>query len=147
MQSAVSIRTVPGPPGEPGRRGIPGPHGEQGPPGRPGFPGTNGQNGQPGERGEREGFLRTCIQNIDTVIHRIQHGDRQRENVLSKHTYHILSVIHRLIKVHLQFFTVCVVSRHYDYTLFCYKSPRKSEETFEYAFGSYCTDQVTGKIR
>uniref|UniRef100_A0A672ZAW4 Collagen, type XIV, alpha 1a n=1 Tax=Sphaeramia orbicularis TaxID=375764 RepID=A0A672ZAW4_9TELE len=51
VQSAVSVRTVPGPPGEPGRRGPPGPQGEQGPPGRPGFPGTNGQNGRPGERG------------------------------------------------------------------------------------------------
>ncbi|XP_039972835.1 collagen alpha-1(XIV) chain isoform X2 [Xiphias gladius] len=51
VQSAVSVRTVPGPPGEPGRRGSPGPQGEQGPPGRPGFPGTSGQNGQPGERG------------------------------------------------------------------------------------------------
>uniref|UniRef100_A0A3Q0RV02 Collagen type XIV alpha 1 chain n=1 Tax=Amphilophus citrinellus TaxID=61819 RepID=A0A3Q0RV02_AMPCI len=51
MQSAMSVRTVPGPPGEPGRRGPPGPQGEQGPPGRPGFPGTNGQNGRPGERG------------------------------------------------------------------------------------------------
>ncbi|XP_044215534.1 collagen alpha-1(XIV) chain isoform X1 [Thunnus albacares] len=51
VQSAVSVRTVPGPPGEPGRRGLPGPQGEQGPPGRPGFPGTNGQNGRPGERG------------------------------------------------------------------------------------------------
>ncbi|KAM7382659.1 hypothetical protein PAMP_002381 [Pampus punctatissimus] len=51
IQSAVSVRTVPGPPGEPGRRGLPGPQGEQGPSGRPGFPGTNGQNGQPGERG------------------------------------------------------------------------------------------------
>ncbi|XP_040901269.1 collagen alpha-1(XIV) chain [Toxotes jaculatrix] len=51
IQSAVSVRTVPGPPGEPGRRGPPGPQGEQGPPGRPGFPGTNGQNGRPGERG------------------------------------------------------------------------------------------------
>uniref|UniRef100_A0A672GQ45 Collagen, type XIV, alpha 1a n=1 Tax=Salarias fasciatus TaxID=181472 RepID=A0A672GQ45_SALFA len=51
VQSAVSVRTVPGPPGEPGRRGSPGPQGEQGPPGRPGFPGANGQNGQPGERG------------------------------------------------------------------------------------------------
>lgn len=51
VQSAVSVRTVPGPPGEPGRRGNPGPQGEQGPPGRPGFPGTNGQNGRPGERG------------------------------------------------------------------------------------------------
>uniref|UniRef100_A0AAQ5ZVG2 Collagen, type XIV, alpha 1a n=1 Tax=Amphiprion ocellaris TaxID=80972 RepID=A0AAQ5ZVG2_AMPOC len=51
VQSAVSVRTVPGPPGEPGRRGLPGPQGEQGPPGRPGFPGTNGQNGRPGDRG------------------------------------------------------------------------------------------------
>nr|XP_046254827.1 collagen alpha-1(XIV) chain-like isoform X2 [Scatophagus argus]XP_046254828.1 collagen alpha-1(XIV) chain-like isoform X2 [Scatophagus argus]XP_046254829.1 collagen alpha-1(XIV) chain-like isoform X2 [Scatophagus argus] len=51
VQSAVSVRTVPGPPGEPGRRGPPGPAGEQGPAGRPGFPGTNGQSGQPGERG------------------------------------------------------------------------------------------------
>lgn len=51
VQSAVSIRTVPGPPGEPGRRGPPGPQGEQGPSGRPGFPGTSGQNGRPGERG------------------------------------------------------------------------------------------------
>ncbi|XP_028983776.1 collagen alpha-1(XIV) chain isoform X2 [Betta splendens] len=51
VQSAASVRTVPGPPGEPGRRGSPGPQGEQGPPGRPGFPGTNGQNGRPGERG------------------------------------------------------------------------------------------------
>ncbi|XP_069394076.1 collagen alpha-1(XIV) chain isoform X2 [Paralichthys olivaceus] len=50
-QSAVSVRTVPGPPGEPGRRGNPGPQGEQGPQGRPGFPGTNGQSGRPGERG------------------------------------------------------------------------------------------------
>lgn len=55
VQSAVSVRTVPGPPGEPGRRGLPGPPGEQGSSGRPGFPGTNGQNGRPGERGEREG--------------------------------------------------------------------------------------------
>uniref|UniRef100_A0A8C4GMI9 Collagen alpha-1(XIV) chain n=1 Tax=Dicentrarchus labrax TaxID=13489 RepID=A0A8C4GMI9_DICLA len=53
VQSAVSVRTVPGPPGEPGRRGLPGSQGEQGPPGRPGFPGTNGQSGRPGERGER----------------------------------------------------------------------------------------------
>uniref|UniRef100_A0A8C4EBK3 Collagen alpha-1(XIV) chain n=1 Tax=Dicentrarchus labrax TaxID=13489 RepID=A0A8C4EBK3_DICLA len=51
VQSAVSVRTVPGPPGEPGRRGLPGSQGEQGPPGRPGFPGTNGQSGRPGERG------------------------------------------------------------------------------------------------
>uniref|UniRef100_A0A3B4YLI7 Collagen type XIV alpha 1 chain n=1 Tax=Seriola lalandi dorsalis TaxID=1841481 RepID=A0A3B4YLI7_SERLL len=51
VQSAVSVRTVPGPPGEPGRRGAPGPQGEQGPSGRPGFPGTSGQNGRPGERG------------------------------------------------------------------------------------------------
>ncbi|XP_026227052.1 collagen alpha-1(XIV) chain [Anabas testudineus] len=51
VQSANSVRTVPGPPGEPGRRGPPGPQGEQGPPGRAGFPGANGQNGQPGERG------------------------------------------------------------------------------------------------
>lgn len=54
VQSAASVRTVPGPPGEPGRRGLPGPQGEQGPLGRPGFPGTNGQNGQSGERGEKE---------------------------------------------------------------------------------------------
>uniref|UniRef100_A0A7N5ZUB3 Collagen, type XIV, alpha 1a n=1 Tax=Anabas testudineus TaxID=64144 RepID=A0A7N5ZUB3_ANATE len=53
VQSANSVRTVPGPPGEPGRRGPPGPQGEQGPPGRAGFPGANGQNGQPGERGEK----------------------------------------------------------------------------------------------
>ncbi|XP_031709277.1 collagen alpha-1(XIV) chain isoform X4 [Anarrhichthys ocellatus] len=51
VQSAVSVRTVPGPPGEPGRRGLPGAQGEQGPSGRPGFPGTSGQNGRPGERG------------------------------------------------------------------------------------------------
>ncbi|XP_068425396.1 collagen alpha-1(XIV) chain isoform X1 [Clinocottus analis] len=51
VQSAVSVRTVPGPPGEPGRRGLPGPQGEQGPSGRPGFPGAGGQNGRPGERG------------------------------------------------------------------------------------------------
>ncbi|XP_073341494.1 collagen alpha-1(XIV) chain-like [Pagrus major] len=51
VQSAASVRTVPGPPGEPGRRGLPGPPGEQGPSGRPGFPGTNGQSGRPGERG------------------------------------------------------------------------------------------------
>ncbi|KAM9852256.1 collagen alpha-1(XIV) chain [Aulostomus maculatus] len=59
VQSAVSVRTVPGPPGEPGRRGPPGPQGEQGQPGRPGFPGTNGQSGRsgesgpPGEKGDR----------------------------------------------------------------------------------------------
>ncbi|XP_077431159.1 collagen alpha-1(XIV) chain isoform X1 [Vanacampus margaritifer] len=51
VQSATSVRTVPGPPGEPGRRGPPGPQGEQGPSGRPGFPGPNGQSGRPGERG------------------------------------------------------------------------------------------------
>ncbi|KAK9513534.1 hypothetical protein VZT92_027060 [Zoarces viviparus] len=51
VQSAVSVRTVPGPPGEPGRRGLPGAQGEQGPSGRPGFPGNSGQNGRPGERG------------------------------------------------------------------------------------------------
>ncbi|KAM3614957.1 uncharacterized protein V6R79_021344 [Siganus canaliculatus] len=51
VQSAASVRTVPGPPGEPGRRGLPGAAGEQGPPGRPGFPGSNGQSGQPGARG------------------------------------------------------------------------------------------------
>ncbi|XP_029359212.1 collagen alpha-1(XIV) chain-like isoform X2 [Echeneis naucrates] len=51
IQSATSVRTVPGPPGEPGRRGTPGPPGEQGPTGRPGFPGSSGQNGRPGERG------------------------------------------------------------------------------------------------
>ncbi|XP_054636635.1 collagen alpha-1(XIV) chain isoform X3 [Dunckerocampus dactyliophorus] len=51
VQSAVSVRTVPGPPGEPGRRGPPGPQGEQGSTGRPGFPGSNGQSGQPGDRG------------------------------------------------------------------------------------------------
>uniref|UniRef100_A0A8C2XBB3 Collagen type XIV alpha 1 chain n=1 Tax=Cyclopterus lumpus TaxID=8103 RepID=A0A8C2XBB3_CYCLU len=51
VQSAVSVRTVPGPPGEPGRRGIPGSQGDQGPTGRPGFPGSSGQSGRPGERG------------------------------------------------------------------------------------------------
>uniref|UniRef100_A0A3B5BAD1 Collagen type XIV alpha 1 chain n=1 Tax=Stegastes partitus TaxID=144197 RepID=A0A3B5BAD1_9TELE len=60
-QSAVSVRTVPGPPGEPGRRGSPGPQGEQGPPGRPGFPGTNGQNGRPGERGEERRSRRSRV--------------------------------------------------------------------------------------
>ncbi|XP_068179724.1 collagen alpha-1(XIV) chain-like [Antennarius striatus] len=51
VQSASSVRTVPGPPGEPGRRGPPGPPGDQGPSGRPGFPGANGQSGRPGDRG------------------------------------------------------------------------------------------------
>ncbi|XP_056300245.1 collagen alpha-1(XIV) chain isoform X4 [Pseudoliparis swirei] len=51
VQSAVSVRTVPGPPGEAGRRGLPGSQGDQGPTGRPGFPGSSGQNGRPGERG------------------------------------------------------------------------------------------------
>uniref|UniRef100_A0A8C4EFZ2 Collagen alpha-1(XIV) chain n=1 Tax=Dicentrarchus labrax TaxID=13489 RepID=A0A8C4EFZ2_DICLA len=62
VQSAVSVRTVPGPPGEPGRRGLPGSQGEQGPPGRPGFPGTNGQSGRPGERGERGRCLGMCLE-------------------------------------------------------------------------------------
>lgn len=68
VQSAVSVRTVPGPPGEPGRRGPPGPPGEQGPSGRPGFPGTNGQSGRPGERGERGKCLKMCL-DLKTAIY------------------------------------------------------------------------------
>lgn len=69
VQSAVSVRTVPGPPGEPGRRGPPGPPGEQGPSGRPGFPGTNGQSGRPGDRGKR-GML--------GIITRTRNAERKR---------------------------------------------------------------------
>lgn len=56
------------------------------------------------------------------------------ENILGNfHTYITLTVMYRLITIHLQLFIVWVVSRHSDDMLF-YVSIRNGEERFEYLF-------------